>query len=312
MPKEKKVLIAYDGSAGADAALLDLKLAGFPAQTSALVLSVADVFLPPAGMTEKSIPESIAAAAQKGWEHANQKVKAAKDLAQKAADKIKSDFPNWQVQAEAVADSPAWGIIKKAEDWKADVIVVGAHGLPLPERLILGSVSQMVATQARCSVRIVHSKPEDVSSLPRIIIGVDGSSFSYDALHEAASREWKKGTSVHVITAVDPRMVTAVFSSEKSLEQWLGTGQDRGQRWIQRLIQDAERILQAKGLTVTTLEKEGDVKKTLLDEASRWGANCIFVGSRGLSGIKHSLIGSVSSAMAARARCSVEIVRKKV
>lgn len=42
-----KILIAYDGSACADAALNDLKRAGLPAALEALVLTVADVILPP-------------------------------------------------------------------------------------------------------------------------------------------------------------------------------------------------------------------------------------------------------------------------
>jgi nucleotide-binding universal stress UspA family protein len=55
--------------------------------------------------------------------------------------------------------------------------------------------------------------------------------------------------------------------------------------------------------------KEGDPKHVLLDEAEQWGADCLFVGARGLSRIERFLLGSVSAAVAARAQCSVEVVR---
>ncbi|MCA1575337.1 MAG: universal stress protein [Acidobacteria bacterium] len=42
------------------------------------------------------------------------------------------------------------------------------------------------------------------------------------------------------------------------------------------------------------------------------GANCIFVGSTGFSNrLERFLLGSVSAAVANRAECSVEVVRKK-
>jgi hypothetical protein len=42
-----KILIGYDGSESSDVALEDLKNAGLPKTTEALVLSMADVILPP-------------------------------------------------------------------------------------------------------------------------------------------------------------------------------------------------------------------------------------------------------------------------
>lgn len=309
MKRAMRILIAYDGSECAKAALEDLKQAGFPDPVEALVISVADVFLPPIGSMEMSIPESFATQAELSQTLSKEMVKKACAFAEEAAKNLRLSFPLWNVLAEGFADSPAWGILKKAEEWKPDLAVVGAHGLPATGRLILGSISQKIATEAPCSVRIVHAKPEEVDSPPRLVIGLDGSSFAYEALNEVASRSWKKATAVHLITAVDPRMMTAVFSSEKALRKWIGNTEDRGRRWMDRLTEDAVKKLSAKGLIVTSLSKEGDPKKVLLEEAERWGADCIFVGARGLSGVKHFLTGSVSAALAARAHCTVEIVR---
>ena len=67
--------------------------------------------------------------------------------------------------------------------------------------------------------------------------------------------------------------------------------------------------LRTRGLTVSSVIREGDPKHVLLDEAEHWGADCLFVGARGLSRVERFLLGSVSAAVAARAHCSVEVVR---
>jgi nucleotide-binding universal stress UspA family protein len=63
------------------------------------------------------------------------------------------------------------------------------------------------------------------------------------------------------------------------------------------------------GLQVSTLVKQEDPKQLLCEEAERWGADCIFVGAKGVGRLERLLIGSVSSAVAARAHCSVEVIR---
>jgi nucleotide-binding universal stress UspA family protein len=72
----------------------------------------------------------------------------------------------------------------------------------------------------------------------------------------------------------------------------------------------AERCLAGKpGLTVTSAVLEGNPPEAILDEAERWGADLVVVGSHGYGPVKRRLLGSVSQAVALHAACSVEIVR---
>ena len=79
-----------------------------------------------------------------------------------------------------------------------------------------------------------------------------------------------------------------------------------------RMLETVARELRESGLIVSTVVRDGDPKRVLLREAEYWAADCIFVGSQGLSRVERLVIGSVSSAIAARAHCSVDVVRSAV
>lgn len=310
MSKMKKVLIAYDGSECAEAALEDLKNAGLRDSTEALVVCIADVFLPPPpGFLEDPLPEYIEKYVKKGWNYASRMIDDAKLMAERTAAKLKEDFPGWKIHSEAFAESPAWGIIRKAKEFNADLIVLGARGLSKAERILLGSVSQKVLAEAPCSVRIVHRRPMETTSSVRIIVGVDGSSYAEDALAEVASRAWKKGSSVHLVTVVDARMRTYIAAPEARARQWLKKSDAHEYEWINRMAKSYAEKLEAHGLSATYLVREGDAKTVLLEEAARWGADCLFVGVHGLSAIQKFMIGNVSSGLTTQAQCSIEVVR---
>ena len=79
-------------------------------------------------------------------------------------------------------------------------------------------------------------------------------------------------------------------------------------------VKDAvERIESGKasGLEIITKIISGSAREAILDEAERWGADLIVLGSHSYNGWQRFLLGSVSHAVATHAHCSVEIVRQK-
>jgi nucleotide-binding universal stress UspA family protein len=63
------------------------------------------------------------------------------------------------------------------------------------------------------------------------------------------------------------------------------------------------------GLKVDTVTPTGFAVELILEEADKWGADLIVLGSQGRGFWERLLLGSVSQAVASRAPCSVEIVR---
>jgi len=287
MNKVSKILIAYDGSSCSDAALADLGRAGLPMVVDAVVVTVSDIILPPRDdeLPADDVPlVRIPEVERHAKERADRAINEAQALANQGAKRIKADFPGWNVRSEVRCDSPAWAILEMAERDKSDLIVVGSHRHSLVGgRLILGSVSQRVLYDARCSVRVARCWEAKGKGPVRSIVGFNGSQDSEVAVDAVASREWPEGSEARLIT------VPTLSSSE---------ARDVA----------AEKLRRA-GLTTSEISKDGDPAHVLMKEAEEWGADSIFVGTRDLHGFQHFLHGSLSSAVAAKARCSVEVSR---
>lgn len=105
-----KILIAYDGSACSDAALDDLKTAGFPHDVNAVVMSVAEVWLPPPpeGMSISEYARNLRSHPQafKAWQTHAKEITEAEGLAKEAESRLRRNFPTWQIKSEATYGSP--------------------------------------------------------------------------------------------------------------------------------------------------------------------------------------------------------------
>jgi len=309
-----RIIVAYDGSECSDEAIDDLQRAGFPKQVEALVMTVADVFVPPPLNEEidNTFPFQIPAGVRHAHERAKRELEQARALARQASKRLQDRFPEWNVQYEAVANSPAWAVVAKADEWQPDLIVVGAHGRSLlAGRLILGSVSQRILYEARCSVRVARTRPKKVEESLRILVGVDGSTYSNRAIEAVAERHWPKGTQVRLLTVVDTVMAVNSNSSEETpVLKWIDVEQEENWEQVRQLFQPAVEKLKSAGLDAAVMIRRGSPWTEVIDEAESWNADSVFLGPKGIRGAQRLLLGSVSSAVAARAHCSVEIVRR--
>lgn len=156
----RNILIAFDGSPGARQALEHLKQrrAGLPKRLQALVLCVTDVWT--AAMASAvgpyDLPMTETRQAMKPAER--QALKEARAVALKASEELRASCPGWHVRAESCTDSPAHGIIERAEAWNADLIVLGSHGRSVAGRIVIGSVAQTVVREASCAVRVMRGR----------------------------------------------------------------------------------------------------------------------------------------------------------
>lgn len=312
-----KVLIGYDGSESAHAAIHDLLRAGLPRDVETLVVSVADVF-PPLPHSSYEPNEKSASMQRDSPIVRKARALAAEAMAQawtvaaEGSQQVQAEFPGWRVSHEACPDSPHWALISKADSWKPDLVVVGSQGRSVVGRFFLGSVAQNVLAHVSCSVRIGRGArlASPATGAPvRIIIGVDGSAYAAASVSAVAGRMWPAGSEVKIIAAVDLPFWTEVLLGS-GLTDRMAQDEDNDLSVARPAVEAAVEALRIKNLSATTIVVEGDPKRVLVEEAERWGADCIFLGAKGHSRLERFLLGSVSAAVAARAHCSVEVVRR--
>ncbi|MGH9881950.1 MAG: universal stress protein [Pyrinomonadaceae bacterium] len=312
-----KILIAYDGSDCAEAALDDLQRAGLPLEAEALVMSVTEIWVPPPPPSSFEIVEQarevhVPADMRRVYAKGSAAMEEAQSQAERAAGRLRSNFPGWEIAAEASVGSPSRELVQKADEWKPDLIIVGSHGRSAAERLVLGSVSQGVLIHARCSVRVARGRVEEPDTPVRIIVGVDGSPASAAAAREVASRPWPLKSEVRLIAVNDLLTPTFIGRLIPPVAKTIEESNQADREWLKKVLENSSQRLQESELKASTEIREGNPKRELVEAAREWGADCIFVGSIGFGNpFERFVLGSVSAAVAARAHCSVEVVRSR-
>lgn len=316
MKERMKVLIAYDGSAHADAALSDLRRAGLPREADALLVSVADglvgAYFPVAEVAgPMAMSRRVTSVVELAREQAVLRLAEARDAVRRARRQVALSFPDWEVRSAVLEGDPAEELLKWAEEWRPHLIVVGSQGRSALGRLLLGSVSKAVAERAHGSVRVARRGAEkEDGAPPRIIIGADGSAGAARAVRAVWSREWPAGTEARVVAVDDGSGPVRLADVKPNLEEF-GTACNEGPPVNARLMAEGARVvLLSKGLGASVEVREGDPRRVLIDEAAAWSADAIFVGSNGLDRpLDRAGLGGVAAALVTGAPCTVEVVR---
>ena len=150
-----KILLAVDGSPCSDAAVAEVGRRPWPEGSAIKVLTTFELPSPPT-------PEAWALPINYFEEMDLALRKQAENVVQRAIQKLTPALKNTvSIDAQILPGSPQSAILDEAEDWGADLIVVGSHGYRAWERFLLGSVSQSVVSHAKCSVEVVRCKPKN-------------------------------------------------------------------------------------------------------------------------------------------------------
>jgi nucleotide-binding universal stress UspA family protein len=142
--------------------------------------------------------------------------------------------------------------------------------------------------------------------MKRIVVGVDGSVSSHQALREALRLARLEGADLHVVTAWHVPSVS--YGGMFTLP--LTDLRDEFERDARQLQENALQGAGARenGVAVDRTVREGHAAKVLLDLADE--ADLLVVGCRGHGGFTGLLLGSVSNECASHARCPVLIVHR--
>jgi len=150
-----KILLAVDGSEYSDAAVTEIARRSWPAGTEVRIFSAAELPVWLMGTGDVVSPRIAQDLEQAARTQAETAVAHSLAIFRQQAGKELS------VTTAVTLDSARDSILDESEAWGADLIVVGSHGYRGYKRFLLGSVSQAIAGQARCSVEIVRARRSD-------------------------------------------------------------------------------------------------------------------------------------------------------
>jgi nucleotide-binding universal stress UspA family protein len=143
----------------------------------------------------------------------------------------------------------------------------------------------------------------------KILLPIDESPFSDEAIREVEDRFGTSSTTVRVLHVVAKFVppAAALLDAGGSIELARAEVVSKYQDLVDRV---AGR-LQAKGFTAEPIVADGEPGKVIVKEAKEWRADLIVMGSHAYGPIKRIVLGSVSQYVTAHAPCSVEIVHRK-
>jgi nucleotide-binding universal stress UspA family protein len=190
---------------------------------------------------------------------------------------------------------PAAALLLQAR--RASLVVVGPHGRGGISGLLLGSVTERVVSRAPCPVAVVH--PQRHPKTGRIVVGVDGSDCSRQALEWALRQAALTGAKVEAIAAWEPQPQYGIPP--------FGAFEESRQQLVENLLaEEITKLAPAEAARVTTRVEQGNAAAVLA--AASADADMIVVGNHGAGAAAGRLLGSVSQKVARHAQVPVIVV----
>jgi nucleotide-binding universal stress UspA family protein len=218
--------------------------------------------------------------------------RAAETLVYATVERLRQEAPDLvEVRASAPMEHPAPALLHAAGG--AELLVVGSRDRGGFAGLLLGSVSERCLTHSPCSVAVVPA----MADIPRgrVVVGVDGSAASAEALAWAAREASLRWARLHVVHAWMPGVGS------------MGASEQASRALLEAMVDGLGDELD-DGLPDPMLQSvAGPAVEALRQCAAQ--ADLLVLGAHGRSGLRGVLLGSVSRHCAHRPPCPTVVVR---
>lgn len=146
----------------------------------------------------------------------------------------------------------------------------------------------------------------------KVLLAIEGSDYSQAAIKKCCRMfDQSVNTEIRIISAFEPMMrATEPFAvSTEYLRDLEAAAEKNANEVVSKAAKEIRDHFPDLGVEMTTAVVNASPKQAIVEEAEKWGADLIIMGSHGYGFWKRTLLGSVSNAVAHQAPCSVLIVR---
>lgn len=223
------------------------------------------------------------------------------DVLDAAADRARAISSSVRITRLQEHSGPSAALVSSS--LRADTVVLGHRGVGGVERLWTGSTSMQVAAHAHCPVLVVPHTSLSVPGTGHVVVGVDGSPASSEAVGYAFFQAALRGSDLTVVHAWDVGLVQGTLALNAPIEVWEGFEVERVALASEAAAGWAEKY---PDVEVHTRVVHGRPADGLVQASSN--AELLVVGGRGRGGFIGLLLGSVSRTVLHLARCPVAVV----
>jgi nucleotide-binding universal stress UspA family protein len=211
------------------------------------------------------------------------------------------------VETATVAGRPTQAVLKEAERFGADLIVVGARSQGSLAATLLGSVSRGIVEESRCSVLVARH-----AAISRVVLAADGSSAANAGAGMVATWPLFEGVRVRVVgvSEAPPRYPSAVLRDAEHAAAF-SSSLDAGIRGAEDAVTATVATLSSAGREVEGEIRLGDAAPEITAVAREWAADLVVVGARTEPLLRRVLLGSVARRVIDSPFSSVLVVRPK-
>lgn len=281
----KRILLAVDDS---DTSVNALHEAVRLQKTTAAVLKVLHV-------VQKAIDDMSCAPAI--YHATSSQYRAAEQLLEKAGNTLAEAGVKHERQiSEVIGISVAQEIVRQAEAWSAEIIVMGTHGRHGLGRLLMGSNAESVLRMSPVPVLLTRDRETTAaasaeSAYGRMLVPVDGSELALKGLDQALEYSQAIGAQVKVIHILNLLMPDDSAVPSLNREPMLIKLRQKGADVLAAARDRAARRKAA--IDTEAIEVVGtNVAYAILSAAQHWNADLIVMATSGRRGMRRLLIGS--------------------
>ncbi|MET7990931.1 universal stress protein [Amycolatopsis sp. NPDC005232] len=215
---------------------------------------------------------------------------------------VLAKWPSVRIERAVVEGGRVGVLLRECAD--AEVVVLGSRGLGGFTGLLIGSTAVSLAAHAPCPVVVVRGRrPDDPPPVAGpVLVGLDGSPDSNDALGYACEEAAARGTAlvaVHTWNEITPEGKLRAAGTRPE-----DVAATERRRVDEQLAPWREKF---PDLPIDVVVVRGRPVRTLLELGA--DAQLVVVGSRGRGGFTGMLLGSTSQALLVHSACPVAVVR---